>query len=179
MIKINEIIIVEGTHDISFLSSFIDTLFIKTDGSSLPSSTIQEIKTYQKLGKKFIILTDPDYPGDKIRNKLLEIIPDAKVGFLDKKFARTSKKVGVEHATSKYILEVLDNLITLSNSSNNLTNNDLLDLGLNGYPNSNIYREKVSLYLHIGKCNAKQFLKRINCLNITKKELEKIIKEIC
>ena len=51
MRKVNEIIIVEGKHDIAFLKSFIEADFIETSGTSIPSSTLKLINTYKEQGR--------------------------------------------------------------------------------------------------------------------------------
>ena len=54
---------------------------------------------------------------------------------------------------------------------------DLYALGLNGFPNSKILRDKISEHLNIGMPNAKTFLKRLNMINITKDELINLLKK--
>ena len=49
------------------------------------------------------------------------------------------------------------------------------NLGLNGFPNSKILRDRISEYLNIGMPNAKTFLKRLNLIQISLEEL----KELC
>ena len=175
MISINEVIIVEGKHDVSFLKTFLDASFIVTEGTSIPSSTIDLINAYKASGKQFIILTDPDYPGTYIRNKLLQIIPDAKVGFVDKEKAKTSKKVGIEHSDEQTIMETLRNLVTISKNCVNISRSDLYEIGLFGNENSQKIRNMVCTTLKIGKCNFNSFFQRINSLGITKEQLMNII----
>lgn len=178
MKKVEQVIIVEGIHDIAFLKTFLEADFIKTEGTSIPDSTLKLIDTYKKDNREFIILTDPDYPGTFIRNKLLEIIPEAKVGFISKEVAKTNKKVGIEHSSEKEIMKVLDKLITFKDFKENITYIDLVNLGLTGNSKSSEKRDTISNFYGLGKCNSKQFLKRINSINITKQELEQKLKEI-
>ena len=63
------IIVVEGKTDVQFLSTFLDVEFVITNGSSVPSSTIDYLKKSVKE-RKIIVLTDPDFPGKQIRDKL-------------------------------------------------------------------------------------------------------------
>ena len=171
MRKVNEVIIVEGKHDIAFLKSFIEADFIETSGTNIPSSTLELINTYKEQGRSFIILTDPDYPGSYIRNKLLEIIPNAKVGFVNKEDAKTDKKVGIEHSTKDIILDCLENLISYTEYQESITIDDLFEYHLTGYDKSQQLRDTVSNYYKIGHCNTKQFLKRINSLNLKRGEI--------
>ena len=52
---------------------------------------------------------------------------------------------------------------------------DLYMLGLTGFSNSKILRDKISEHLNIGMPNAKTFLKRLNLIQISLEEL----KELC
>ena len=52
---------------------------------------------------------------------------------------------------------------------------DLYNLGLNGFSNSKVLRDKISLHLNIGQPNAKTFLNRLNLIQISLEEL----KELC
>ncbi len=51
------------------------------------------------------------------------------------------------------------------------TKEDLVNLGLNGLPNSRGKRERIGNYLGIGYGNSKQFLNRLNNFGITREEL--------
>lgn len=176
MKKIKEVIIVEGKHDIDFLETFLEADFIKTDGTSLPDATKELIKSCDERG--IIILTDPDSPGEKIRLEVSKLCKNVKHGFIRAKNARYKHKVGVEHTTKEEVLEALDNLISYENYNENITNNDLMDLGLIGSDNSSKLRYSVQERLHLGKGSAKTFLKRVNMLNITKEDLAKEISKI-
>jgi len=173
---IKEIIIVEGKHDKAFLETFLDAFILVTDGSSIPDKTKQLIKELSK-NNSFIVLTDPDYPGSYIRNEILKIIPDAKVGFIRKGQVRHKGTIGVENATKEEVLNALDNLITYTDYQENITQLDLLDLGLTGNKDSSNLRNVISSKLMIGECNTKTFLKRINMLNISVDDLTKLVME--
>ncbi|MBR2578198.1 MAG: DUF4093 domain-containing protein, partial [Erysipelotrichaceae bacterium] len=121
-----------------------------------------------------ILLLDPDTPGEKIRKRLNDEIRDLKNAFIMKEDARTSKKVGVEHASKEVLEEALNNLISYSETNEGLKMSDLFECGLAGDEGSQEKREKISRRYHIGKCNAKTMCKRLNMLGITKEELLKI-----
>ena len=170
MRKIKEVIIVEGKHDIDFLETFLDADFIKTDGTSLPDETKELIKSCNDRG--IIILTDPDHPGEYIRQEVSKLCSNVKHAFVRAKNSRYKKKVGVEHTTKEEVYEALDNMITYTESNNNISMQDLVDLGLMGQDNSSKLRYEIQQKLHLGKGSAKTFLKRINMLNITLKDLK-------
>ncbi len=176
----NSVIVVEGTHDEERIKKvYPDAFCIITNGSEISKETLDMIKEYSKK-YKIIIFTDPDSPGERIRHKILEVLPTASEAFLPKKIciSKNHKKVGIEHAPLEDIKEALNNYLDKDNiKADNLTNIDMMDLGLNGGINSSKYREYISLKLNIGHPNAKTFLKRINALNIKKEELIKLIGE--
>jgi len=176
-----DIIVVEGTHDESRIKKLYPLAnFVVTNGSEISNETLELIKELSKKNN-IIIFTDPDYPGERIRKKIEEIVPNALHAFIRKKdsISNNKKKVGVEHASLDSIKEALENVYTYNpNNVNLVTNNDLYELGLTGFSNSKILRDKVSEILNIGKPNSKTFLKRINLIGITKEKLEEILCKI-
>ena len=178
MKRIKEVIIVEGQHDIDKMSKFFCADYIKTEGSSIPPKVIEEINFYKNQGREFIIITDPDFPGTQIRNKVLEIIPNAKQAFVRKENARTTKKVGVEHAGYEEIKKALDNLISYEDYLEKITKRDLMKAGLTGNKNSAQLREKIANEFNFNSGNTKTFLKRLNAVNLSEKELKEKIYEI-
>jgi ribonuclease M5 len=174
------LIVVEGIHDLERIKKlYKDQLVITTNGSQISKETLSMIKEYSKT-YKIIIFTDPDSPGERIRHKILEVVPNASEAFLEKKIciSKNHKKVGIEHADLSNIKKALDQYIDKDIECGTLTISDLINLGLSGKNNSSFLRDKISNKLNIGKPNSKTFLKRINALNISYSELEKLIGEI-
>lgn len=172
-----DIIVVEGTHDeIKIKSIFPEANCIVTNGSEISNETIKLIKKMSET-HSIIIFTDPDSPGEKIRSKILNEVPNAKQAFLRKKdcISGNKKKVGIEHASKDSIIKSLQNVYSPNNIIQTITTQDLFELRLNGDKESAILRNKISDYLNIGQPNAKTFLKRLNLLQIDKKQLEEII----
>lgn len=174
------IIVVEGTHDEALIKAvFPNQPCIITNGSEISLQTLNMIKELS-LHNKIIIFTDPDFPGERIRSKIHEIVPNAVDCFLKKKdcISKNHKKVGVEHASLYDIKELLTPLLNNDiKPMSNITRFDLYSLNLIGVDSSNL-RKLVSDRLNIGNPNGKTFLNRINWLGITKEELEKIVGEI-
>lgn len=172
---IKEVIVVEGVNDTKRLRSFFDCDTIETHGLGLSKETIEYIK--QINNKRGIILfLDPDTPGEKIRNRLNKEISNLKNAFVLKQDARTTKKVGIEHASKEVLEEALNNLITYSDSKESITQNEFYELGLSGQSDSKEKRELISKFYHLGKCNSKTMFKRLNMLGVTYKEIIKNIK---
>ena len=72
--KINEFIVVEGRDDTQRVKSAVECDTIETNGSAVDEEVIAVIKQAQET-RGVIILTDPDFPGDKIRNTIKDRVP--------------------------------------------------------------------------------------------------------
>lgn len=168
---IKEVIVVEGKNDTNHLKKFFNVETIETNGLGLNKDTINLIKKINEK-KGVILLLDPDSPGEKIRNRINEAIPNLKNVFLFKKEARTSKKVGVEHASKEVLEKALNNIVTYNNKKESITYKEYVSLGLVGKNDSAKKREIVSNKFRLGKCNAKTLFKRLNMLEIKKEEIK-------
>lgn len=176
--KIKEVIVVEGKNDTNTLKQFVECDTIETQGTHLSKATLALLKQVNET-RGIIIFTDPDAPGEMIRTKINQYIPNAKNAFIMKEKARTTKKVGIEHANKEDIIASLEHVITYRDAyEESISMEDFIELGLNGQKNSASLREAVGNVLYLGKCNAKQLLKRLNMLQIDKERLERILEEI-
>ena len=173
---IKEVIVVEGKHDSSTLKQYFHCDTIETNGLSLNEETISYIKELNET-RGVILFLDPDSPGNRIRHRINEAVPGCKNAFVDKVNARTTKKVGVEHANFEVLKEALENLVSYTEEKSNLTYTDLYELGLTGQENSSYLRSKIGKKFHLGDGNTKTMLERINYLGITIQELQDAIKE--
>ena len=174
--KIKELIVVEGKTDLIFLKSFLDADIVITNGSEISQNTLDFIKEANKK-QGVIILTDPDYPGLRIRNIISEYIGDCKHAYIEKNKAIKGKKVGIAETKKEDIINALKNVVTYKkDNTNNIKESDLYSLGLLGREDSKSKREKVCDCYHLGWCNAKTFLKRINMFGLTIDELKEVIK---
>ena len=172
-----DVIVVEGTHDEDKIKlAYPDAFVVVTNGSEVSKETLDMIKKLSE-NNNIIIFTDPDYPGERIRNLVSSVSKNVSHAFLKKKdcISSNKKKVGIEHASVELIKEALDNVYVNRNMNETITNNDLFDLGLIGNENSAKLRFLISDYLNIGHPNSKTFLKRLNFLGLTKKEVEDIL----
>lgn len=174
--KIKEVIVVEGKSDLIFLQSFLDAEIIITNGSEISKQTLDLIKKANET-RGVIILTDPDYPGIRIRNIISEYIGNCKHAFVEKSKAIKGKKVGIAETKKEDILKALENVITYKKESiKTVTETDLYELGLIGKDDSSKKREKICNYYHLGWCNGKTFLKRVNMFGLTINDLREVIK---
>lgn len=175
-LHLNELIVVEGKTDIDFLSSFIEADFYSVNGSAISSKDISFLKEIEK-NRPIIILTDPDFPGKKIREILNSNLTNVYNAYVRKEFSIKNHKVGVAESTINEVLLALNNLKKFeTNVNSDLTMNDLYALNLNGSKNSKQLRKTICDYLHIEYLNAKQLLKKLKMLGLNKNDLMEIIK---
>ncbi len=176
----SSIIVVEGVHDqIKILSVYPNANVVITNGSEISNATIDFLKSVSST-HDIIVFTDPDSPGEKIRNRISEAIPTVKHAFLRKKDAisKNKKKVGIEHASKECIIESLSCLYADEGKADTIHLEDMYALGLMGMSHSSYLRDAISNALNIGKPNAKTFLKRINMLQIEKEELKELCRKL-
>ena len=174
--KIKELIVVEGKTDLIFLKSFLEADIVITNGSEISKNTLDFIKEANKK-QGVIILTDPDYPGNRIRSIITEYIGDCKHAYVEKSKAIKGKKVGIAETKKEDIINALKNVVTYKKeNSNNISESNLYELGLIGKEDSSIKREKVCNHYHLGWCNAKTFLKRVNMFGLKLEQIKDVIK---
>lgn len=174
-VKMKEILVVEGKNDSNVLKQYVNCDTIETHGTHLGKEILKQIALAQKT-RGVIIFTDPDYPGEKIRQTINAAVPGCKNAFIEKKKARTNKKVGVEHASREDIMEALSHLMTYDKDlQDTLRYDEFLDMGLNGRKDSAEKREQIAVSLHLGKPNAKTLFKRLNMLQLTRSDVEALL----
>ena len=169
---INGIIVVEGKSDVSFLSEFIDAEFVITNGSDVPEKTLKYLQKASE-NRNIFVLTDPDSPGKRIRDILDQKIPNLKHCFISKEGAIKKNKVGVAESSKEEVLQSLEKYIeTVKDNIGTVKHSELSKIGLEGDKNSQELREKVCKHFHLGHCNAKTFLKRVNYSHLTIDEIK-------
>ena len=175
-----EIIVVEGRDDTRRLKEIYPTIeTLETNGSAINQQTLERIKVLQQK-RGVIIFTDPDFPGNKIRQTIMDYVPDCKHAYVNKKDAigKNSCGVGVEHASKEAIEYALANV--LSKGEQVVEDIDIQFLTkhqLVGHSNSSKLREKLSERLGIGYVNGKQLQKRLMMFGITKQQIIEVLGE--
>jgi len=171
MIKVKEVIVVEGRYDKIKLSSILDATIIETNGFRIFSNE-QTVSMLKILAKKcgIIIFTDSDFAGFRIRNYLKNKITEGKIynAYLpnvegkERRKTHRSKEglLGVEGFDEKDILKSLSDAGVFSaefseNKDPKVTSLDLFELGLSGGKNSKekrrIILNKLCLPSHLSK----------------------------
>lgn len=175
---LKEVIVVEGKMDVVAIKKALDAHCICTHGFNLKKETLKDIEyAYKKRG--IIILTDPDFAGERIRKYLADRFPLAKHAFISRSDATANNDIGVEQASKDAILKALNKLhISSIKDSKIFSMEDLFLNDLCGSENSTENRAKLGAILGIGFCNGKTFLKRLNHYGITKEEFNRGIKEM-
>ena len=163
---IKEIIIVEGKDDVSAVLRAVDATILTTSGMGL--AHLDEIAALgQQRGA--IILTDPDVPGTRIRNRLSELLPHAKQAFLSRKEAHHPRtgKAGVEYASPEAILQALERAYASTDTpETRYSAADLRRWGLIGAAGAQARRERFCEALALGHANGKTLLKRLNSFGV-------------
>lgn len=173
-VKIKEVIVVEGKADTTKVKQAVEADTIETNGMEISEKTLQLIRHAQKK-RGVIIFTDPDFPGNKIRQTIADSIPNCKHAFLSKKEAlpkNAQQSVGIEHASIAAIREALEHVYEPHHEmKTDITRSDLIAFGLIGSKEAKSRREQLGDLLRIGYANAKQLLNRLQMFQITKDEL--------
>lgn len=180
MKKIKEVIVVEGKDDTTTIKRAVDADTIETNGSAISQETIEQIKLAQQT-RGVIIFTDPDYPGQKIRQTIVEQVPECKHAFIPKEAAlhKRGKGVGVEHALPEIIQQALKEAHLMTEEKvEEITQDDLITAGLIGGRGSKERREKLGKRLRIGYTNGKQLHKRLMMFQISRQAFAEAITAI-
>ena len=175
----NEVLVVEGKNDKArILAIFPHLNVITTNGSEISEETLDMIEELSKE-HEIILFLDPDYPGERIRNIILNRVPNCTSVYIKKSKAIDERKhkVGVEHASDADLIEALKHRITYGEKVNNFTLNDLYSLGLLGGRDSAERRKFLASKLHIGEPNGKSLLKRLNFLQVSFEKVREILDE--
>ncbi|MDA8235774.1 MAG: ribonuclease M5 [Clostridia bacterium] len=168
--KVKEVIVVEGKDDVSAVKGAVEAEVIITNGFALAEETLRRIKLAQER-QGVIIFTDPDYAGERIRQRISAAVPGCKHAFLPREEAILDDDIGIENASPASIQAALGRVREEApRQTPEFTITDLARNSLLGSPKANYKRGIVGKYLGIGYTNGKQFLNRLNNYGITREE---------
>ncbi|QDI91572.1 ribonuclease M5 [Salicibibacter halophilus] len=179
---VEECIVVEGRDDTVAVQRAVQADTIETIGSSVPSHVIEKIKLAESR-RGVIILTDPDYPGERIRRIVSEAVPACKHAFISKKEAKTAdgKSIGIEHAQPQTIRRALEKVrkpVMHAKENTELSIEEVRAAGLLAGPDARERRALVGDHLNIGYANGKQFLKRLHIFRISRQEFQEAVAKV-
>lgn len=180
MIKIDEVILVEGKYDKIRLSGLVDALIIETGGFAVYTDE-EKMRMIRKMAEKrgVIIFTDSDKAGFQIRSFLggsMSGIDKSRIKHAyapdvygkEKRKTRPGRegKLGVEGISGQQIVQALLKAGATSSAENNpypVTKADMMEDGLSGRALSAENRRKMAAYLDLpARISANSLLDFIN-----------------
>ncbi len=181
MLRIDEVIVVEGKYDRIKLSRFLDATILETSGFGIfHDSSLRELLAEAAKKRGLVVLTDSDNAGFQIRRYLRSFIDDSLIKNVyvpveygkekRKKTASSSGILGVEGLREETIIKALmDSGVSVKtepkDSKDRVSVLDLYRLGLSGRKNS---RKKLNIILkHLGlpeQLSAKEVLEAVSLL---------------
>lgn len=173
--KIKQVIVVEGHSDTQNLQNYFDVHTIETNGSAINASILDQIvRAHQLYG--VIVFTDPDISGTKIRQAVVDRIPDVQHAFLTRDEAKPLHKgsLGIEHADFKALSRALKDVYTIDQSTAvpSIPMRELQALGLVGTSEAKQNRDWLAEKLHLGHVNGKQLAKRLQLFQLTLEDVK-------
>ena len=171
------VFVVEGKSDVSRLTNIVDADFVICNGAAISEETINYIKELVKT-RKVIVLTDPDFPGLQIRNKIEQAVPGVYHAYVDRKKSSNGKKLGVAECQLEEIKRAINNYVyyDVKNTVNpQITMKDMVELELTGNEQASKNREIISNHFHTGYSNAKTLMKHLNMLGVTLEEIKGVL----
>lgn len=179
---IKEVIVVEGRDDVTAVKRAVDAEVISVSGFGINSKIIDKIKEANKR-QGVIVLTDPDFAGEKIRRIISKRVPDIKHAYITQSEGRKGDDIGVENASPETIIKALNGAkCELKEKRAEFTIQDMHFFKLTADKDARKRRDAIGRELGIGYCNTNQLLTRLNNYGITKDEfieaIQKIDKEI-
>ncbi len=193
MLKLKEVVIVEGKYDKIKLSQILDALIIDVGGFNIFKNK-EKVQMIKKLADKngVLILTDSDHAGFMIRNYLNGIIPQGKIKHAyipdiigkekRKKTYSKERKLGVEGVDDKIILDAI-NKVSLkkeekTNNIKEITKMDFYEDGLSGRDNSSDKRKKLLKKLNLPENLSQNALIKVLNKTISYDEYKRVVEEL-
>ncbi len=170
--QIKEVIVVEGIHDRDRVLRATNADVVVTGGSHIDQDVFEVLRRVAD-SRGIIILTDPDYAGERIRQQIARRFPAAKHAYISRQAALKRGDIGVENASIGEIVEALEKVRSVWNRPEEVVSwADMAALGLVGAPKAAKRRERLGALLRIGYGNAKSFHKRLNTMSVSRLEFE-------
>lgn len=181
MVKIKEVILVEGRYDKNTLSQIVDATILETRGFGIFKDK-EQMSLLRRAAQKrgLIVFTDSDGAGLVIRNHIKSCIPGRylKHAYIPDVYGKEKRKaapgkegkLGVEGMSREILLEALIRAgATIEGAdgpqARGITKQDLMDLGLSGGANSAAKRQSVAKKLGLPQnMSANALLQALNLL---------------
>ncbi len=179
MMKIKELIVVEGVDDVDAVKKAVQAEVLPVHGFAVRSKkTLEKIRfAAERVG--VIVLTDPDHAGQNIRDTIEKAVPNVKHAYISRKEGTKRDNIGVENASSDAIRAALEKArYKLVDEPETFTLEDMDRYGLSGASGSKERRQELGQILRIGYGNTKQFLARLNHYGISREELDEAVSRL-
>ena len=192
MVKIREVIVVEGRYDKNTLSQVVDATILETKGFGIFKDKAQlRLLRRAAQARGLIVLTDSDGAGFVIRNYLRGVLPPERVKHAyipdvpgkERRKAAPGKegKLGVEGMSPELLLEALRRAgatvegETAAPTRGRITKADLVELGLSGGVGSG--EKRLTLLKKLGLPEPMSPNAMLQALNLlyTREELEALL----
>lgn len=177
---IKEVIVVEGKDDIAAVKAALDCQVLATHGYKFDHRLLDRLKAISKRCG-IIVLTDPDYAGGRIRDRIRRAVPGAKHAYIEREASTQAKTgdIGVENAPPEAIIRAIQKARPETRPDRQeFTLGELVCAGLAQGPGAKDRRMALGQALGIGYGNTKQVLNRLNHYGISRQEFEDALKEI-
>lgn len=179
MLKIQELIVVEGVDDVDAVKKAVQAEVLPVHGFAVKSKKTLDKILFASERVGVIILTDPDHAGQTIRDTIEKAVPNVKHAYISRKEGTKKDNIGVENASSEAIIAALEKArFKLVDEPETFTLKDMDQYGLSGAQGSKERRQELGQTLRIGYGNTKQFLARLNHFGISREELESAVKSL-
>ena len=165
MYECDALLVLEGTNDQSYLSSFIKSYYFVTNGYDIKKDDLDYLLAVSFV-RPIILLVDPDEAGEKIRTAIKKYVSNNIID-IRLNFKNSSLKHGVFECPKAIIIETLKPYFS-SYQPGALTITDLIELGI--YSDTK-KRSLIENHYCLSRTNNKTLLKRLNCLKIKKEDL--------
>ncbi len=171
------IVIVEGKSDTRRLKEiFPDIVTFQTSGMGLDDDKINELKRLETSGVELVCFTDPDYPGEKIREELTKHLPTLKHAYVSREKSRAKNgKIGIESAEREEIIKALNSVLSKTETANLYDQSFMIEFGLAGNKHK---REQFCDQVGIAFGNNKKVIKQLNSFGIDPKLVMKILGDL-
>lgn len=169
---------VEGRDDVTAVKKAVDAEVIPVGGFGINSKVINRIKEAQKR-KGVIVLTDPDFAGERIRNIISKRVDGIKHAYIGRDEGTKDGDIGVENATPEVILKALNRAkATLTEKRDFFNVEDMHFFKLTADKRSKERRHLLGKELGIGYGNTNQLISRLNNYGISREEFIAAVKNI-
>lgn len=176
----DKLYVVEGRNDATRLRQVFPNIKVLSVGGSAINSDILNLLNEVKDKYEIVIVTDPDYPGKKIRTTIEKAVGNVLHIYVTQDVARNKNntKLGIEHMSEADLKEAFKYQVNSIIKDSDLTMNLLFELNLVGSYESIKLRKELSEKLNIGHVNGKALLERLKMIGITRVELIELLSKV-